>query len=144
MAQYPYQQPGNGVLPTVQGEIGYFGSNFAAYGNAFIVWGTDSILGSYIVTTASESQRIEEINIAQGSGFTAILILLLDGITVDIEVVDDTSIIPIPGFGSTVTLATPWGAIPMVLVKNDANQARKREGMRTFTFKSFVGILGLH
>ena len=118
--------------------------NFAAYGNPLIVWGTEGILGSYIVTTASESQRIEEINIAQGAGFTAILILLMDGITVDIEVVDDTSITNPPSVGSVATLVTPFGSIPMALTKNDANQARKREGMRSFTWKSFVAISGLH
>ncbi len=117
--------------------------DFAAYGNPLIVWGTEGIFGSYIVTTASESQRISEINIEQGSGFTAILILLMDGINVDIEVIDDTTIFP-PAFGQIATLVTPFGSIPMAMTKNDANQARKREGMRSFTFKSFVAINVLH
>ena len=130
-------------MTTAQNDVTSWSPNFAAYGNPLIVWGTEGILGSYIVTTASESQRIEEINIAQGAGFTAILILLMDGITVDIEVVDDTTITP-PSFGAIATLVTPFGSIPMALTKNDANQARKREGMRSFTWKSFVAISGLH
>ena len=130
-------------MQTASNDATLWSPNFAAYGNPLIVWGTEGIYGSYIVTTASESQRIEEINIAQGAGFTAILILLMDGITVDIEVVDDTTIVP-PAFGSTSILVTPFGSIPMALTKNDANQARKREGMRSFTFKSFVAISGLH
>jgi len=130
-------------MQTAANDVTLWSPNFAAYGNPLIVWGTEGILGSYIVTTASESQRIEEINIAQGAGFTAILILLMDGITVDIEVVDDTAIVP-PSFGAVATLVTPFGSIPMALTKNDANQARKREGMRSFTWKSFVAISGLH
>ena len=130
-------------MQTASNDATLWSPNFAAYGNPLIVWGTEGILGSYIVTTASESQRIEEINIAQGAGFTAILILLMDGVTVDIEVVDDTTMVP-PAFGSVSILTTPFGSIPMALTKNDANQARKREGMRSFTFKSFVAIAGLH
>jgi hypothetical protein len=130
-------------MQTASNDANIWSPYFAAYGNPLIVWGTEGILGSYIVTTASSSQRFEEINIAQGAGFTAILILLMDGITVDIEVVDDTTIIP-PSFGTVATLVTPFGSMPMALTKNDANQARKREGMRSFTFKSFVAISGLH
>jgi hypothetical protein len=130
-------------MQTAANSVTEWNPNFAAYGNPLIVWGTEGIMGSYIVVTASESQRISEIDIEQGSGFTAILILLMDGITVDVEVVDDTTIAP-PVFGNTVTLVTPFGTIPMAMVKNDANQARKREGMRSFTFKSFVAISGLH
>ena len=133
-------------MTTAANDVTLWSPNFAAYGNPLIVWGTEGILGSYIVTTASESQRIEEINIAQGAGFTAILILLMDGITADIEVIDNTDATQVtpPMFGVIYTLVTPFGSIPMVLTKNDANQARKREGMRSFTFKSFIGINTLH
>ena len=130
-------------MNTASNDVTQWNPNFAAYGNPLIVWGTESIMGSYIVVSASESQRISEIPIEQGAGFTAILILLMDGINVDIEAVDDTTLAP-PVFGNTVTIVTPFGAIPMVMTKNDASQARKREGMRSFTFKSFVGITGLH
>jgi hypothetical protein len=42
------------------------------------------------------------------------------------------------------SLVTPYGTVNMLLVGNKASQARKREGMRTFTFKSFNAIAGLH
>ena len=120
--------------------------NFEAYGNTYIVWGTEGIFGdAYIVTSANESQRIEEIDIEQGAGFEAIVILLNKGIDVEIEVIDDTSIVPPPVIANNpFTLVTPYGTIPMLMVGNKASQARKREGMRTFTFKSFNAISGLH
>ena len=126
--------------------------NFAAYGVTTIVWGTEGIYGStpptpgytgYIVVSANESQRIEEIDIEQGAGFEAIVILLNKGLDVEIEVIDDASV-TVPTFNVIVTLITPFGSVPMILVGSKANQARKREGMRTFTFKSFNAITGLH
>lgn len=118
--------------------------NFEVYGNSYIVWGTENIFGNYIVTSASESQRIEEIDIMQGAGFTAIVVLLMDGHDVEIEVIDDTSITPPTIAGNPYLLVTPYGTIPMLLVGNKANQAPKREGHRSFTFKSFSAIAGLH
>ena len=118
-------------------------SNFSVDGNSYIVWGTDGIYPSYIVTTASQETRVSEIDIEQGTGFTAIVILLNDGLDVDITVIDDTSVNP-PIIGNIVTLSTPYGSIPMLLVKEKTDQARKREGMRTFNFKSFNAVTGLH
>ena len=108
-----------------------------------LVWGTDGAYFSYTVTSASQSERIEEIDIENGTGFETIVILLRKGLDVEIEVIDDTSITP-PGFGSVVTLSTPFGSTNMLRIESKANQARKREGMRTFTFKSFNAINGLH
>ena len=118
-------------------------SNLSVDGNSYIVWGTDGIYPSYIVTTASQETRVSEIDIEQGTGFTAIVILLNDGLDVDITVIDDTSVNP-PIIGNIVTLSTPYGSIPMLLVKEKTDQARKREGMRTFNFKSFNAVTGLH
>jgi hypothetical protein len=119
--------------------------NFEVYNNTYIVWGTEGIFGtSYIVVRADEQQRITEIDIEQGSGFTAILILLMDGVTVDLEVIDDTSINPPTIASGPILLVTPYGTIPMALTENKANQARKTEGHRMFQFKSFVAIAGLH
>lgn len=118
--------------------------NFEVYNNSYIVWGTEGIFGSYIVTNADESQRIDETNIMQGSGFTAILILLMDGLDVNITVIDDTSINPPTIAGNPYLLVTPYGTVPMALTANKADQERKREGHRSFTFKSFTAITGLH
>ena len=131
-------------MTTAGNDIATWSPNFQAYGNTYIVWGTEGIFNPYIVTSASESQRIEEIDIQQGAGFTAILILLMDGLDVEIEVIDDTSITPPTIANNPIVIVSPFGTIPMALVANKANQARKREGMRTFTFKSFTAISGLH
>ena len=108
-----------------------------------VIWGTDGIYTGYIVTSASESARVEEIDIEQGTGFEAIVILLNKGYDIDLEVIDDTNVTP-PAIGAVVTLSTPYGGTNMLLIGEKANQARKREGMRTFTFKSYNAISGLH
>ena len=129
---------------TAGSDITTWSPNFEAYGNTYIVWGTEGIFGSYIVTSANESQRIEEIDIEQGAGFEAIVILLNKGLDVEIEVIDDTSLTPPAIINNPFTLVTPYGTVPMLMVGNKASQQRKREGMRVFTFKSFNAISGLH
>ena len=130
---------------TAAGSSTTWGSNFNFNSNnlSTIVWGTEGMYTGYIVVSANESQRIEEINIEQGAGFEAIVILLNKGIDVEMEVIDDTNITA-PTAGTIVIFSTPYGNTPMLLVANKANQARKREGMRTFTFKSFNAIATLH
>ncbi len=134
-------------MNTAGNDVSTWNPNFEVYGNSYIVWGTEGITNNwanYIVTSASESQRIEQIQIMQGAGFTSILILLMDGVDVELEVIDDTSVTPPTIAGNPYLLVTPYGTIPMALVENKANQAPKREGHRSFTFKSFVAIAGLH
>lgn len=117
--------------------------DFIVEGLTTIVWGTDGVYSGYIVTTANEQNRVEEIDIEQGDGFEAVVILLNKGVNVEVEVIDDTAVTP-PSIGTIVTLSTPYGSIPMLNVDNKASQARKREGMRTLTFKSYNAIAGLH
>lgn len=131
-------------MNTAANDVTFWNPNFAAYGITSIVWGTEGIYSGYIVVSANESQRIEEIDIEQGAGFEAIVILLNKGLDVEIEVIDDTAVTPPTIANAPFTLVTPYGTVPMLLVANKANQARKREGMRTFTFKSFNAISGLH
>lgn len=125
-------------------DITTWSPNFQAYGITTIVWGTEGIYSTYIVTSANESQRIEEIDIEQGAGFEAVVILLNKGVDVELTVIDDTNIVPPTIAGNPFTLVTPYGSIPMLLVGSKADQSRKREGMRTYTFKSFNAIAGLH
>jgi hypothetical protein len=140
---------------SVQTEIG--SSLFNVNGITSIVWGTemDGITGingnsgysgyyGYIVTSASESARIEEINIEQSAGFEAVVILLNKGFDVDITVIDDTSIVPPTIANNPLTFSSPFGSFNCLLVGSKADQARKREGMRTFTIKSFNAITGAH
>lgn len=132
-------------MNTAGNDVVVWNPNFEAYGNTYIVWGTEGIFGnSYIVISARESQRIQEIDITQGAGFTAIVILLMDGHDVEITVIDDTNLVPPVIANNPFVLVTPFGTIPMLLVSNEADQERKREGHRTFRFKSFTAIAGLH
>lgn len=127
--------------PTAAGDITAWDPNFEAFGITSIIWGTEFLGGLYIVVSASESARIEEINIEQGAGFEAIVILLNKGLDVEIEVIDDTAVTPPTIASSPFTLVTPFGLINnLILTGSKASQARKREGMRTLTFKSFTAI----
>ena len=118
-----------------------------------VIWGTDgqgtiggfsySAYGSYIVTSASDSKRVEEIDIEQGTGFEAIVVLLNKGEDVELEVIDDTAVIA-PNIGTICTYSTRYGSANMLFVGDKSTTARKREGMRTLTFKTFNAITGLH
>lgn len=129
---------------TIANDIATWNPNFEGFGNTFIVWGTENIFGSYIVISASSNQRIEEIDIMQGAGFTAIVILLMDGVDVELSVIDDTSIAPPVIVNNPFLIVSPYGSIPMLLVESASDQERKREGHRRFKFKSFTAITGLH
>lgn len=124
----------NGLLTTViwgtdnQGVIGSFG--YSAY-------------GSYIVVSGSDSKRIEEIDIEQGTGFEAIVILLNKGEDIELEVIDDLAVTA-PPIGTICTYSTRFGAQNMLFVGDKSTTARKREGMRTLNFKTFNAIAGLH
>lgn len=128
---------------TIANSISNWAPNFEGYGITTVVWGTEGIYTGYIVVSANESSRIEEIDIEQGTGFEAIVVLLNKGLDVEIEVIDDTAVTP-PNVTTIVTIISPFGTVPMALVMSKANQARKREGQRTFTLKSFNAIAGLH
>ena len=139
-----YINPAAQSQPPIAGnDVTVWNPNFAQWGAPLLVWGTEGIAGNYIVLSASESQRIETIPIMQGAGFTAILVQLMDGLDVNIEVVDDLNVTPFT-FGTAVSFITPYGTVLMTMTKNEANQAPKREGHRSFTFQSFVAIQGLH
>ena len=138
-----------------------YGSNyFDANGLTTITWGTDGFglsgfgntsqvgwqgVAGYIVVSASQEDRIEEIDITQAAGFTAIVILLNDGKNVNIEVIDDTSINPPTINNNPLTFSSPFSAsFNVLLVASKADAAKKREGFRTFTLKSFNAIVGAH
>lgn len=129
--------------PSVPTAASLVSANFIAQGATTIVWGTQGLYSTWIVVSASDSERVEEIDIENGTGFEALVILLNKGVDVNFEVIDDTAITP-PTIGSITTLSTPFGSIPMLAVGGAASGARKREGMRTFAFKSYNAILGLH
>ncbi len=144
------------------------GIGFLDFGVTTIVWGTEGFsqagtsLSAYIVKTVRPSQRIEELRIENGSGFTDTEILLADGIDYEVTVVDDTkSTTTIPFAGEILTLVTPFLApffgqsapgsgqppasppLPFrhfLLVNNSYNAARKQEGERVLLCRSFFLI----
>jgi len=117
---------------------------FAGEGPTTIVWGTCGLYSGYIVVSASETTRVEEIDIEQCAGFEAIVILLNKGYDVELTVIDDTNVVP-PAIGASVNLLNAYGAsVPMLIVGMKSDQSRKREGLRTITAKSFNAISGLH
>lgn len=141
----------------------YGQTNFDAAGITTITWGTDGVLLSgfgnpananevgwngvagYVVVSASEEDRIEEIPVMQAAGFTAIVALLNDGKNVDIEVIDDTTITPPTLANNPLTYSSPFSSsFGCLLVAKRGDMARKREGLRRLTIKSYNAITGLH
>src|ERR1035437_9939204 len=106
--------PNPNTIPTAGLDASTWTPNMQVWGNSYIVWGTEGVMGNYIVLSASSSQRIEEINISQGAGFTAIVVLLMDGIDVSVEVIDDTSITPPTIALNPFMIVSPYGSIPML------------------------------
>ncbi len=118
-----------------------------------LVWGTDGVYASVIVKSMRSSQMAEEIKIENGTGLTAVEILLVDGVEIEVTVVDDNSI-TFPLVGGTVTLfsgVTNAGllvgpgsfsnnskvSMVMQVVNNNTSNARKQEGERTLTCKKY-------
>ena len=128
----------------LQSETTTFSPNLPTAGSpTTIVWGTDGLYSGYIVISAREETRVEEIDIMQGAGFTAIVVLLYDGNNVELTVVDDTAVNP-PAIGAIVSVLSPFGAIINALVVNNGtDQERKREGHRTLSIKSYNAISGV-
>lgn len=123
------------------GSAATFSGNFTVEGSpTTVVWGTCGLYSGYIVVSASETTRVEEIDIEQCSGFEAIVILLNKGYDVELTVVDDTAVTP-PAIGAVVQLLNANGAqVNMLVVGNKSDQSRKREGLRTITAKSYTAI----
>ena len=122
----------------------------AAPAASTIVWATNLAVLSgytgYIVVSASESPRVDPVYIENADGFEAVVILLNKGLDVQFEVVDDTAIVP-PAIGTIAQFVSPYdGQVShyCLVMDNGANQARKREGMRTLVVRTFNAITGLH
>lgn len=131
--------PGNAVVNA---------TGFILEGITTIVWGTDyfaQTLGGYaIVKSVRPSERVEEIRIENGVGLTAIDVLLKDGFDYEVTVVDQF-IVSYPVVGSTLQLVIPFDTNSHVgvCVANAYDAARKKEGERIFTMRTFNLISGL-
>ena len=137
-------------------------TSFKQTGYTKLWWGTDALgttLG-YIVVSANPKQRSETIGTEQGSGFTAVITQLVDGIDYAITVEEDLTIVP-PHVGSVVILdnifvagtalgnVAPFGNVAIgngnfVVVDNDFKGARKEVGQRVILAKAYVAIAALN
>ncbi|MDE2104980.1 MAG: hypothetical protein KGL39_47520, partial [Patescibacteria group bacterium] len=123
------------ISTTASGYNSSFGAgSFAAYGNTYIVWGTDWVTTQtgLIVTSATFRDRIIDLSVMQGAGFTALYGMLMDGEDVDIECVDNTQF---PQWDLTLNpfqIVSPKNATLTVILTGNQNQyAPKREGFRS-------------
>ena len=126
------------------GNIGYdlsgWNQNIVNQGNTYLVWGTDGLLTKYLVVSFAIKDRIFDIRIEQGAGFTADVILGLDGHDFDVEVVDTNQFPPPTIASGPFAIASPLGVFSVAMVGQSANYARKREGLRTWNFADFTAI----
>ena len=132
------------ALPTV---------GFKSEGLTNFVWGTDgwsaqSLGGSYIVNSIRATERVEPAIIENGSGLSAVQILLIDGLDYEITVVDSTSVTP-PVSGTIATvlipnLIGPGGnsissvAVSALVVNANVSLAKKQPGERVIAVKTYT------
>jgi hypothetical protein len=122
-------------------------TGFIIEGISTIVWGTDWATigfggGNYaIVKSIRPAERAEEIRIENGVGLTAIDVLLRDGYDYDVTVVDQFTV-SYPVVGTFAAIITPFqsSAVNGIVVSNSYDAARKKEGDRIFTMRSFTLI----
>lgn len=123
-------------------------TGFIARGStpATVAWGTEGIYASVIVKSIRSHQMIEEIKVENGTGLTALQVLLNDGNQIDITVIDDRAV-TFPAALSTVTLLDPIAASGTVssgtlmqVVDNDYNAATKQPGERVLVCKKYTLI----
>lgn len=91
---------------------------------------------SYIVESIRANDRVDKVEIEQGTGLVATRIQLLQGRVYTLTVVDDTGM-TLPVIGTYVTLldVISGGSVTYTcrLLENGYNAARKVEGKREFT-----------
>jgi len=120
----------------------YGAGSYEAYGNTYIVWGTDwaTTSSGLIVISATFTDRIIKFPVEQGAGFTAFVGLLMDGKDGELECVDVTNVAQFSNALNPYTLVSPAGSITMLLEGNKTNYARKTEGRRVGTFASYTAF----
>lgn len=110
---------------------------------ATLAWGTDGIYASVIVKSIRCNQLVEEANIMNGTGLTAVQVVLNDGSEVEITVEDDRSV-TFPDSMGTVTLLDPrpTGAggtsTSFQVIHNNYSTAKKQNGERTLLCKKLT------
>ncbi len=94
-----------------------------------------------IVKSIRSSQMIEEIKIENGTGLTAVQIILDDGYEVEMTVVDDSNV-AFPQAGELITISngTSKTDLEMTVVNNNCSNSRKQDGERTLSCKKYTLI----
>ena len=89
---------------------------FTIKGKSTILWGTDGLLASpyptaggfYTVMRMSQNPILDRTKLPQGSGLTSTDIILIDGISTEIVVRDDSTMTP-PTINTTITIVDAAG-----------------------------------
>ena len=118
----------------------YGPGSFSVYGNTYIIWGTDWVSTGLIIVSATYKDRIIDLTVEQGAGFSAMFGMLNDGKDIDIEAIDASNVAQWSLSLNPFTIVAPTGSLNVILTGNSVNYARKREGIRTGNFKSFTGF----
>lgn len=135
MAAWPPSLPSTGFAIDAQSPFGT------------IVWGTDGfqntggIFASYIIKSVRPSVRTDTPIVENGDGLTAIQIVLTDGYDYEIVVVDNTAVTPPqPGFTVKIVLPDNVAVVAGLVIHESYAAARKVEGERTFTIRTYTLI----
>jgi len=127
------------TIPTVS-------SGYAAQGVTTIVWGTDGLWSTYIVSRATEKDIVENVKLTNGTGITITRVQLKDGRQWDLTVRDDTAMTP-PTTGSTLTVVDAGGLISSSklnytgrVVESSWDTSSKQAAERSVTVESLILI----
>lgn len=120
-----------------------------------LAWGTENENKFYIVKSARAQRMNDEVKVEQGSGLTAIDVIVQDGTQIEVTVIDDVNVIP-PDTGSVVHFVNPLNASSaqsapwsitlrqgFYVIDNSYNMARKQEGERVLLVKAFNAMSAL-
>ena len=127
------------TIPTVS-------SGYAAQGVTTIVWGTDGLWSTYIVSRATEKDMVENVKLTNGTGITITRVQLKDGRQWDLTVRDDTGM-SAPTTGSTLTVVDAGGLISSSklnytgrVVESSWDTSSKQAAERSVTVESLILI----
>lgn len=81
-----------------------------AQGVTTIYWGTEDLLGYYVVLSFHQRELVENVRLRQGSGLTSTRVQLRDGVNWDIHVRDDSRMTP-PQAGTMLTVVDAAGLL---------------------------------
>lgn len=99
---------------------------FLLEGIITIKWGTDGMYSTYIVKSLTPTDEIETMYVENGTGLKSTRIMLAQGRTFDITVVDDSSLTP-PKINTVITIVDQLGLanISARVIGKNGQAARK-------------------